>query len=204
MGRRAAAAARGGDQARVDLRDRRHRARHPRAAGRLRGAVRHLAPPRVPGRRLAPWSSRATRSGWRGRSTTIAADPTPLRQRQPGHGAPLHRQPARRRRRRSPGVFDTHPPIQKRIAILLEMAHVGPEALAERRRPGSRHGGPAAAETSSAGAVCAAAHAPHAARLTPTRAGAAAAVNCRGGAACARLTATRLARRQSTPSRRRR
>ena len=28
-------------------------------------------------------------------------------------------------------MFDTHPPVQKRIAVLLEMAHVGPEALAE-------------------------------------------------------------------------
>jgi heat shock protein HtpX len=26
-------------------------------------------------------------------------------------------------------VFDTHPPVEKRIAVLLEMAHVGPEAL---------------------------------------------------------------------------
>src|SRR5674476_728115 len=32
------------------------------------------------------------------------------------------------------GVFDTHPPIQKRIGILLEMAHVGPEALVPGRR----------------------------------------------------------------------
>ncbi len=29
------------------------------------------------------------------------------------------------------GVFDTHPPIQQRIAVLLEMAHAGPEALAD-------------------------------------------------------------------------
>jgi len=28
------------------------------------------------------------------------------------------------------GLFDTHPPIQKRIAILLAMAHAGPDALA--------------------------------------------------------------------------
>ncbi len=30
------------------------------------------------------------------------------------------------------GVFDTHPPVGQRIAVLLAMAHVGPEALAER------------------------------------------------------------------------
>jgi heat shock protein HtpX len=30
------------------------------------------------------------------------------------------------------GVFDTHPPIGARIKLLLDMAHVGPEALAER------------------------------------------------------------------------
>jgi heat shock protein HtpX len=31
----------------------------------------------------------------------------------------------------SAGWFDTHPPIQKRIAILLAMAHAGPDALAQ-------------------------------------------------------------------------
>jgi heat shock protein HtpX len=30
------------------------------------------------------------------------------------------------------GVFDTHPPISARIKVLLDMAHVGPDALAER------------------------------------------------------------------------
>ncbi len=37
----------------------------------------------------------------------------------------------------SAGLFDTHPPIQKRIDILLAMAHAGPDALgaAARRRP---------------------------------------------------------------------
>ena len=30
----------------------------------------------------------------------------------------------------SAGLFDTHPPIQKRIEILLAMAHAGPDALA--------------------------------------------------------------------------
>ena len=34
----------------------------------------------------------------------------------------------------SAGLFDTHPPIQKRIAILLEMAHAGPDALRPSRQ----------------------------------------------------------------------
>ena len=34
-----------------------------------------------------------------------------------------------RDRKEATGVFDTHPPIRQRIAVLLEMAHVGPEAL---------------------------------------------------------------------------
>jgi heat shock protein HtpX len=33
------------------------------------------------------------------------------------------------------GLFDTHPPIQQRIAILLAMAHAGPEALTGGPRP---------------------------------------------------------------------
>jgi heat shock protein HtpX len=47
------------------------------------------------------------------------------------------------------GVFDTHPPISERIKILLEMAHVGPEALGE--RPAGPEGAPvsSAAETGS-------------------------------------------------------
>ena len=39
------------------------------------------------------------------------------------------------------GVFDTHPPISERIKILLEMAHVGPEALGG--RPAGPEGAPA-------------------------------------------------------------
>ena len=64
---------------RRDPRDRRHRARHPRAAGRLRRAVRHLAAPRVPGRRHRRRAHAQPARAWRGRSTHIAADPQPLR-----------------------------------------------------------------------------------------------------------------------------
>lgn len=45
------------------------------------------------------------------------------------------------------GLFDTHPPIQERISILLTMAHAGPEALtggAEPAPPRPAAGGPAA------------------------------------------------------------
>ena len=41
-------------------------------------------------------------------------------------------------------VFDTHPPIQQRIKVLLDMAHVGPEALAA-------EAGPAASAASAGG-----------------------------------------------------
>jgi heat shock protein HtpX len=34
-----------------------------------------------------------------------------------------------RKLKETAGIFDTHPPIQQRIAVLLEMAHAGPEAL---------------------------------------------------------------------------
>ena len=65
----------------------------------------------------------------------IAADPQAAAPRQPRHGAPLHRQSAQdKKTKEASGVFDTHPPIQKRIAVLLEMAHVGPEALVPGRR----------------------------------------------------------------------
>ncbi|MGZ4199806.1 MAG: hypothetical protein ACXVP1_06425, partial [Thermoleophilia bacterium] len=35
-----------------------------------------------------------------------------------------------RKTKETAGLFDTHPPIQKRIDILLSMAHAGPDALA--------------------------------------------------------------------------
>ncbi len=34
-----------------------------------------------------------------------------------------------RKRRAHSGIFDTHPPVDERIAVLLRMAHAGPEAL---------------------------------------------------------------------------
>jgi heat shock protein HtpX len=71
--------------------------------------------------------------------TRIASDPSPLRH---ANRATAHLYIANplKKTKQVTGVFDTHPPIQRRIAVLLEMAHVGPEALAA----GS---GPAAAGT---------------------------------------------------------
>jgi heat shock protein HtpX len=71
--------------------------------------------------------------------TRIASDPSPLRH---ANRATAHLYIANplKKTKQVTGVFDTHPPIQQRIAVLLEMAHVGPEALAA----GS---GPAAAGT---------------------------------------------------------
>ncbi|MFA4964944.1 MAG: M48 family metallopeptidase, partial [Thermoleophilia bacterium] len=54
-----------------------------------------------------------------------------------------------RKAKAASGVFDTHPPIQKRIAVLLEMAHVGPEALTAPARP-AMSAGVQAAEASGA------------------------------------------------------
>jgi heat shock protein HtpX len=60
----------------------------------------------------------------------IAADPRPL---QVATRATAHLYIANplkgRKTRESAGLFDTHPPIQKRIDILLAMAHAGPGAL---------------------------------------------------------------------------
>jgi heat shock protein HtpX len=60
----------------------------------------------------------------------IAADPRPL---QVATRATAHLYIANplkgRKTRETAGLFDTHPPIQKRIQILLDMAHAGPDAL---------------------------------------------------------------------------
>ncbi len=61
--------------------------------------------------------------------TRIASDPSPLRH---ANRATAHLYIANplKKTKQVTGVFDTHPPIQQRIAVLLGMAHVGPEALA--------------------------------------------------------------------------
>ena len=68
--------------------------------------------------------------------TRIASDPAPLRH---ANRATAHLYIANplKKTKAVTGVFDTHPPIQQRIAVLLEMAHVGPEALAGGGAPAS-------------------------------------------------------------------
>jgi heat shock protein HtpX len=59
---------------------------------------------------------------------TIAADPRPLKSanRATAH---LYIENPLKKTKEATGVFDTHPPVGQRIAVLLQMAHVGPEAL---------------------------------------------------------------------------
>ena len=65
----------------------------------------------------------------------IAGDPQPLRHANRATAHLYIANPLKKRKTKEvSGVFDTHPPIQKRIGILLEMAHVGPEALVPGRR----------------------------------------------------------------------
>jgi heat shock protein HtpX len=65
----------------------------------------------------------------------IAADPQPLRHANRATAHLFIANPLKSKKTKEvSGVFDTHPPIQKRIAILLDMAHVGPEALVPGRR----------------------------------------------------------------------
>lgn len=61
----------------------------------------------------------------------IAADPRALKvaNRATAH---LYIENPLKKTREATGVFDTHPPVRERIRVLLEMAHVGPEALAQR------------------------------------------------------------------------
>jgi heat shock protein HtpX len=60
----------------------------------------------------------------------IAADPAPLRHANRATAHLYIANPLRGKKAKEiSGVFDTHPPIQKRIQILLAMAHAGPEAL---------------------------------------------------------------------------
>ena len=66
----------------------------------------------------------------------IASDPQPLRH---ANRATAHLYIANPRKNKKDkavtGVFDTHPPIQKRIDVLLAMAHAGPEALTDGAAP---------------------------------------------------------------------
>jgi heat shock protein HtpX len=61
----------------------------------------------------------------------IAADPRPLKSanRATAH---LYVENPLKKTKEATGVFDTHPPVRQRIKVLLDMAHVGPEALGER------------------------------------------------------------------------
>ena len=64
----------------------------------------------------------------------IAADPRPLKSanRATAH---LYIENPLKKTKEATGVFDTHPPVRQRIAVLLEMAHVGPEALEQGPAP---------------------------------------------------------------------
>jgi heat shock protein HtpX len=60
----------------------------------------------------------------------IAGDPEPLRHANRATAHLYVANPMRgKKTKESAGLFDTHPPIQKRIAVLLTMAHAGPDAL---------------------------------------------------------------------------
>ncbi len=126
---------------RGDPRDRRHRARHPRAAGRLRRAVRGVEAARVPGRRLGRRAHAQPARPGSGAHTHRLRPGAPA-PRQPGDGASLHRQPAQedqgshRRLRHAPA----HPAAHRRPA------GDGP------RRAGSAGGGGGAGRRRPAGA----------------------------------------------------
>ena len=60
---------------------------------------------------------------------TIATDPRPLKSANRATAHMYVENPLKKTKEVT-GVFDTHPPVRQRIAVLLAMAHVGPEALA--------------------------------------------------------------------------
>ncbi|HEY5388356.1 MAG TPA: M48 family metallopeptidase, partial [Thermoleophilia bacterium] len=61
---------------------------------------------------------------------SIAEDPEPLRHANRATAHLYIANPLKNKKTKEvTSVFDTHPPIQKRIAVLLAMAHAGPEAL---------------------------------------------------------------------------
>lgn len=65
----------------------------------------------------------------------IASDPRPLRGANRATAHLFIANPLKGKKlKESAGLFDTHPPIQKRIAILLEMAHAAPDALTRSRQ----------------------------------------------------------------------
>jgi heat shock protein HtpX len=73
----------------------------------------------------------------------IASDPRPLRHanRATAH---LYIENPLKKTKEVTGVFDTHPPVRQRIAILLDMAHAGPEALVDGSREAAAPATPAA------------------------------------------------------------
>ncbi len=86
----------------------------------------------------------------------ISADPTPMRQANRATAHLYIANPLKKTKAVS-SVFDTHPPIAQRIAVLLEMAHAGPEALEAPSTPAgaaerSVHAGDACAVEVAAGA----------------------------------------------------
>jgi heat shock protein HtpX len=84
----------------------------------------------------------------------IAADPQPLRHANRATAHLYIANPLKNKKtKEASGVFDTHPPIQKRIGILLEMAHVGPEALVPGRRAAAVAAGDSAAAAGPSGAA---------------------------------------------------
>jgi hypothetical protein len=65
----------------------------------------------------------------------IASDPQPLRSANRATAHLFIANPLKGKKlKESAGLFDTHPPIQKRIAILLEMAHAAPDSLTRSRQ----------------------------------------------------------------------
>jgi len=76
----------------------------------------------------------------------IAADPQALRSANRATAHLYIANPLKNKKDKAvTGVFDTHPPIQKRIDVLLAMAHAGPEALTAGAAP--RVAEPAAAQS---------------------------------------------------------
>jgi heat shock protein HtpX len=91
----------------------------------------------------------------------IAADPRPLRHANRATAHLYIENPLKNKKtKEASGVFDTHPPIQKRIAVLLDMAHVGPEALVPGRRAATVAAGAGSAAVGPAGTSAARAPVP--------------------------------------------